>query len=334
MSDLFSTPLIRDTIQPMNAQAPAGWYPDGHGNERYWDGSAWTEQLRIPGGTDVTSAAAPGAKKDGAFSKLGATVKKAAADKHAAKEELGRKQAEDGQAAGALVTSGVFGTSTVEIYDGGYVRVAEGLPGATHPGGGYVRVAAGLRGAAQLGGITRNTPYEKLRSIKFTQPSQGKTSGTTSPLGGAVGPAVASLMKGGAGLMKTSAPGLAVAGLAHLAGQEARKSFLTIATDKAIHALTNQTHNGLMNKSNKGHNDVGLALEVAGNSVLGVVGDTVDEPVLEPHRASEPQSVVVSQAAAGPTLADRLRELAGLHKDGILSDDEFAAAKAKVLGEL
>lgn len=40
------------------------------------------------------------------------------------------------------------------------------------------------------------------------------------------------------------------------------------------------------------------------------------------------------QSAAAPTLAGRLRELAELHKDGILSDDEFAAAKAKLLGGL
>jgi hypothetical protein len=39
-------------------------------------------------------------------------------------------------------------------------------------------------------------------------------------------------------------------------------------------------------------------------------------------------------AAAEPTLAERLRELADLHKDGILSDDEFAAAKAKLLAGL
>ncbi|MEP9382156.1 DUF2510 domain-containing protein [Nocardioides cheoyonin] len=29
-------------------QTPAGWYPDGQGQERYWDGSAWTEQTRAP----------------------------------------------------------------------------------------------------------------------------------------------------------------------------------------------------------------------------------------------------------------------------------------------
>lgn len=33
---------------PTNAGAPAGWYPDSTapGQERYWDGSTWTEQFR------------------------------------------------------------------------------------------------------------------------------------------------------------------------------------------------------------------------------------------------------------------------------------------------
>ena len=302
----------------MNAQAPAGWYPDGRGNERYWDGSAWTEQLRQPGVAYATGTANSSAQKEGAFSKL----RKVAADKHAekrsAREELDRKQAEYAQAAGALVTSGVFGTSTVEIYDGGYVRVAAGESNGTEPER-----------------ITKKTPHEKLRSIKFTQSGQDNTSGMSSALEGAVGPAMArfamggaGLMKVSAGLMKASAPGLAVAGLAHLAGAEGRKSFLTIATDKEIHTLTNQSHGGFVTKSNRGHNEVGLALEVAGSSVLGVVG------VAAQARVSEPQPAVVSLAAAEPTLADRLRELADLHKDGILSDDEFAAAKAKLLAGL
>ena len=36
--------------------------------------------------------------------------------------------------------------------------------------------------------------------------------------------------------------------------------------------------------------------------------------------------------AAGPSMADQLQQLAALHQQGVLSDDEFAAAKAKVLG--
>jgi Short C-terminal domain len=36
--------------------------------------------------------------------------------------------------------------------------------------------------------------------------------------------------------------------------------------------------------------------------------------------------------AAGPSMADQLQQIADLHQQGVLSDDEFAAAKAKLLG--
>jgi|SRR5215469_2353929 len=36
--------------------------------------------------------------------------------------------------------------------------------------------------------------------------------------------------------------------------------------------------------------------------------------------------------AAGPSVADQLQQIATLHQQGVLSDDEFAAAKAKILG--
>lgn len=264
------------------------------------------------------------AKKDGAFSKFGAVVKKAAADRQAAKDELSRQYEADAQAAGALVTSGVFGTSTVEIYQGGYVRVATGKADATRTSSMTNRFATSMGDATRPASITRDTPYEKLRSIKFTQPGQDQTSGGTSGMEDALGPAVASLMKGGRALMKSSVPGLAVAGITHFVTNEARKPFLTIATDKTIHTLT-QTSSGLLGKGSKGHNEVGLVLEVAGNSVLGVVAEAAHEP--EP----EPQPVVVSYAAKAPTLAEKLRELADLHRDGILSDEEFAAAKGKLL---
>jgi outer membrane murein-binding lipoprotein Lpp len=35
---------------------------------------------------------------------------------------------------------------------------------------------------------------------------------------------------------------------------------------------------------------------------------------------------------AGPSMADQLQQIASLHQQGVLSDDEFAAAKAKLLG--
>ncbi len=103
-----------------------------------------------------------------------------------------------------------------------------------------MRVASWSDGTSATGpkSIDKNTPYETLRSIKFTQ-AEEQSSGATSALKGTVGPAVAKLMKGGKGLMKASAPGMAVPGIALLASNAARKSFHTIATDKHIHTLTN-----------------------------------------------------------------------------------------------
>jgi hypothetical protein len=297
----------------MSEQAVAGWYPDGEGNERYWDGSAWTGQVRASSGN-------PGMpRKPGAFSKLGAAVKNASAEKKAAKEALARKQAEDAQAAGSLVTQGVFGTSTVEIYENGFVRVASWREGAS---------ASGPKT------IDPDTPYEKLRSIKFTQPEE-ESSGASSALEGAVGPTVAKLLKGGKGLMKASAPGMAAAGIAHLASNAARKSFLTVVTDKQIHTLTNQTASSIgLKTSNKGHNDVGRALEAAGNATLGIVVVEPQAVVPAPVVAAAPEVAPTGQPAAAPTLSDRLHELADLHRDGILSAEEFAAAKATLLGGL
>ena len=55
-------------------------------------------------------------------------------EKKEAKAEHTRQQAEYQRAAGALVTSGVFGTSTIEIYEHGYVRVAAWAEGASRAG--------------------------------------------------------------------------------------------------------------------------------------------------------------------------------------------------------
>jgi hypothetical protein len=36
--------------------------------------------------------------------------------------------------------------------------------------------------------------------------------------------------------------------------------------------------------------------------------------------------------SGGPSVADQLQQIAALHQQGVLTDDEFAAAKAKILG--
>jgi phospholipase/lecithinase/hemolysin len=55
---------------------------------------------------------------------------------------------------------------------------------------------------------------------------------------------------------------------------------------------------------------------------------------LEQAQAQVPaqQAPPAPAQAAGPSLMDQLSQLAELHKSGALTDDEFATAKAKLLG--
>lgn len=184
----------------MSEQAPAGWYPDGQGNERFWDGGAWTDSVRAAAALPPSPVGAE-KKKEGAFARLTASVKQSVSDRQSAKDEAERKHLADTEAAGALVTSGVFGSSTVEIYQGGYVRVGVGSED---------------RSVAES--ITKRTPYEILRSIKYTPSDSEKAAAApTSALEGAVGSAVTALFKGGKNLVKSTVPGLAAAGVAHVA---------------------------------------------------------------------------------------------------------------------
>ena len=55
----------------------------------------------------------------------------------------------------------------------------------------------------------------------------------------------------------------------------------------------------------------------------------------ERYAAQDQQQYAAQQAAAAPQEDEqiaKLQDLAQLHKQGVLSDDEFAAAKAKLLG--
>jgi len=54
---------------------------------------------------------------------------------------------------------------------------------------------------------------------------------------------------------------------------------------------------------------------------------------LEQQQAPPPQAPPLQAApAAGPSMADQLQQIAALHQQGMLTDEEFAAAKAKLLG--
>jgi len=54
-----------------------------------------------------------------------------------------------------------------------------------------------------------------------------------------------------------------------------------------------------------------------------------DEP--EPEQAPPPQYVAAPAPAAAPDPIEQLKELAALKEQGILTDEEFAAQKAKIL---
>jgi hypothetical protein len=172
-----------------------------------------------------------------------------------------------------------------------------------------------------------------LRSIKFKAPDQGRSSGEGPALAGTLGTAVTGLLKGGKALAKASPTGLAVtAATSYIASAATGKSLLTITTNKQIHTLTNQSANSVgLKVSNKAHNDVGFALETAGNAALGLHATLTQAVVASGAETPAIQPVAAAQPAAAPSLSDRLRELAGLHAEGILSDDEFAAAKAQLL---
>jgi hypothetical protein len=51
----------------------------------------------------------------------------------------------------------------------------------------------------------------------------------------------------------------------------------------------------------------------------------------EQQQAAAPQAPLPPPPAGGDDLVDKLKELAALHDSGVLSDEEFAAAKAQAL---
>jgi putative oligomerization/nucleic acid binding protein len=62
-----------------------------------------------------------------------------------------------------------------------------------------------------------------------------------------------------------------------------------------------------------------------------VAGQQADQNYQDASQEQQ-QAAVPAPRASGPSMADQLSQLADLHKQGLLSDDEFAAAKAKLIG--
>ena len=343
--------------------APAGWYDDGTGQQRWWDGGAWgvyaQDVSSVPGDLgavgygQVAGSVGRPAKSSGMFNALGRVVKNAAQEQRAAsqrrrqereelEEEARRKREELDRRAGPLATSGVFGDAYIEIFENGYVRLGEALVAEVARRQERLTSISGSPGRSRyswsLESRMSSQLYEKLLSISFSR-GDGLASSPESGrdvVGGVAMKAVSAVAKGS---LKASVPGLAVAGVGYVAKKVVSgKSVLTIATDRQIHVLSNRAmlSTGGIPLIKTGQGDVGEALERVGNSVLTALGRgpaVSNAPALPSGQVEPPQ-----RASASPTstvdVTASLRDLAQLHKDGFLDDEEFLEAKRQLLGKL
>lgn len=109
---------------------------------------------------------------------------------------------------------------------------------------------------------------------------------------------------------------MATAGVSTLYSSENLKTFLTIVTDGQTHSLQSQGASSYK---------AAQALASAGTAVVQSAQASQATAI-----TSEPRPGV--QPTSHSSLTEQLREIASLHKDGILSDEEFQAAKGKLLG--
>lgn len=201
-------------------------------------------------------------KKQGFWAKVSADVKKS-------NEEAEARALEARGPAGDLVSKQRFGGAAIEIYDGGYVRVAAF--------------------------ISRETPYEKLKSIKHSFQVQDKSTG---------GRLMAGIMTGGAN---------------YLTSKEKRTVFLTLVTDKRVHSLRDTAGMG------RSEDKVALGLEVAGRGVLDALA----------VRPAESAPAAAPLPAVGQSdVIEQIKKLGELHAAGVLSDEEFSSKKTDLLNRI
>ena len=348
---------------------PAGWYDDGSGRQRWWDGRAWgvyaqdvspvPAEVHPVGSGQVLAPVARPMKEPGILDALGQAVKDAAVERknlaigaltagvRARREreererEARRRQEELDRQAGALVTSGVFGDAYIEIFENGYVRIGEALIAEVARRQERLMSISGshapVKYSQSLDSRISSQPYEKLLSISFL-----RGGGSASPelgsniVGGATMKAVSAIAKGS---LKASVPGLAVAGAGYLAKKVVSgKSVLTIATDRQIHTLSNRAmlSTAGIPLIKTGQEDVGEILERVGNSVLAALGRGPVSPSVPalPSGQAEVSKELSSPGVSSEDVAKRLRDLDELRKEGILDDADFLIAKRQLLGRL
>lgn len=145
--------------------------------------------------------------------------------------------------------------------------------------------------------------YEKLVAIKADRAVQDKSTG-------------------GRALAAT-----ATMGVSTLYSNENFKTFLTIVTEDNTFSL--QAHGARTYK-------VALSLATAGTALLeSAAKGTPPSAAAAPTAQITPPTTQATGTSSTPAsdLATQLRDLAALHEGGVLSDEEFAAAKARVLGD-
>ena len=335
--------------------APAGWYDDGSGQQRWWDGRAWgvyaQDVSSAPGGPgavgygQVAGSVGQPVKEPGILNALGQAVKNAAVEQKSLaigaltagvrarreREERERqerlRQAECARMAGRRVTGGRFGDSEIEIYENGYVRVA------------------GPSEGGRSCWMDESTPYENLISISFERPDSGSSgvagvTGVPSVATAGTAVKVVSMIakRHPLGMAVSGGIGLAAAGAGTVAKIMSAKAVLTITTDQRVHVLTNQAKHPTTGipMPRKDHESVGAVLEQTGNSVLTALGRgpvVPNVPALPSGQVDPPQRQS-SPSVSTEDIAKRLRELDELRKEGILDDADFAIAKRQLLEKL
>ncbi len=335
--------------------APAGWYDDGSGQQRWWDGRAWgvyaQDVSSAPGGPgavgygQVAGSVGQPVKEPGILNALGQAVKNAAVEQKSLaigaltagvrarreREERERqerlRQAECARMAGRRVTGGRFGDSEIEIYENGYVRVA------------------GPSEGGRSCWMDESTPYENLISISFERPDSGSSgvagvTGVPSVATAGTAVKVVSMIakRHPLGMAVSGGIGLAAAGAGTVTKIMSAKAVLTITTDQRVHVLTNQAKHPTTGipMPRKDHESVGAVLEQTGNSVLTALGRgpvVPNVPALPSGQVDPPQRQS-SPSVSTEDIAKRLRELDELRKEGILDDADFAIAKRQLLEKL
>ena len=286
---------------------PAGWYDDGQGQVRWWDGSARTERVQGPKSSQGL--------KSSVLKWIGASIKKAVDDRAAAERQQYAEGMARQTAAGQLLTKGEFGGRCIEVYEGGYVRIMS-----------HSESSSEARTRRNTFSHINQVPYERLISVSFVEDQENPTTHAPSTTSATAIQAVSGLIGGG---IKSSPLGVVAAvvgaGASHAIKAKPRKSTLTITTDMNIHALT----------SDRDQASVGRALERAALTALGLPLPQeriqIEARVSPESHPDIPGSPTQQQTSS---VTDRLRELATLHREGLINETEFAMAKARLLGSM